>query len=563
MQKIIRSIFKRCFGPRSAEWLLPLFAPYLLSVFGLFLLGVFVAGLSLIPPYLTKLIIDNGLLAGNKSALITYSVALFFVGLVSVGLGVLNSLLHLRFSIRMLMDMRRQFMDLLLHHSPRWHARQQIGEIMAQYDGDTSQVQQFSFNFMLTGVSQSLRLIGGLVMLFVLNWQLALIVSLLIPLELWFLVWAYPKTEKWAGNLRQTRGENAAFATQSISAHSAIISESSSSYIMQKLNEVQSNLIKVTEAMQRWSEFVKFVPTLLTALIRSFVFLLGGLWVISGDMPLGSLIAFIAYITYVIGPAQSLLGLIQAHAKVKVSLKRLSDIISEQPEVSSPENPMPLPGQFDLQLEYINIQHPQTSGPILKDVSFLIQEGAKFHLQGRSGLGKSSLLALLQRQFDPNQGTIKLGGVDLKQLDLKELREAVVMVPQVGFVFEGTIAENLTLNQGPHDKEACRQALRDAQLWPWFETQEQGLDTVITERGQHLSGGERQRLVLARVFLKPFKILILDEALSETDSQATSAIIKTIDEKFKDRTRIIVTHGNVQNYGQFDQQLDLDQTVIA
>ncbi|MEZ5841927.1 MAG: ABC transporter ATP-binding protein [Hyphomicrobiales bacterium] len=169
--------------------------PYLGALGFLFALAIVSALAALVPPYLTKLVIDDGLMARDAAKLIQWSAAFFVFGLAAMGLGAANSILHMRFSVRMLADIRCAVLDNILAQSPRWHAERRIGETLSRFDADAGEVQQFAFNALLSGTGNVLRLIGGAAMLFVLEWRLAVIALLLAPLEFLFFSWARPKTQ--------------------------------------------------------------------------------------------------------------------------------------------------------------------------------------------------------------------------------------------------------------------------------------------------------------------------------------------------------------------------------
>lgn len=547
----------RLFDRQSAHWLMPLLAPRL-KVLGLLLgLGIVAALAALIPPYLTKLVIDRGLMAGDPSALVTWSLALLAVGFASLGLGVVNSVLHMRASVDMLAELRARLAEAVLDRSPVWRAQRRTGEVLARIDGDAGEVQQFAFNALLTGSSSILRLLGGAAMLFVLNWKLALMAVALAPLELAFFAWARPRTERLARETRAERGEFAGQIAEMVAGHGAIQAARAETPVRKALAARQHSLNDALIRAQLWGEVTRFVPSGLTAIVRSAIFVAGGLMVIGGSWPLGSLIAFIAYLGFLVGPMQSLLGLWHAQARTRAALDRLSGVMAETDPVTWPAQPVALPkARGDLRLEGVSVT--QGDRVLTQGVTLTIPTGTKLRLTGPSGVGKSSLLALLQRHADPMAGCIRLDGVDLRHLSRDDLRGAVAYVPQRPFVLAGTVAENLSLSAPEVDAPQMQKALDTVGLSARFDA-EGGLDARIGEQGLTLSGGEMQRLTVARALLRPFRILILDEALSEVDPRTVAAIVSALDEEFGATTRIYVTHGNEAAYGPFDKVIDLTE----
>jgi len=551
----LRGLFNRLFGPREAAWLLPLVRPYRWPLAALFGLSLVTAGAALIPPYLTKLVIDQGLMAGDKRALVVFAAALFGVGLAALALGALNSLVHLRFSARLLADLRRAAVRKILQQSPRWQARQSVGELMSRLDGDAGEVQQFTFAVLVSGAGSVLRLCGGLVMLFVLAPQLAWLALALAPVELLFFARARPVTHEKARNVRQARGALASSLAETIAGLSALRALSASEAAAGRIERRQGSLVDALMRAQMWSEVTRAVPMMLTAILRGAVFLVGGLAVIDGTLPLGSLIAFIAYLGFLIGPMQSLISLWHGQARMKAALDRLDQVMSAEPDVRDPDVPAPLrTGGGELVLSGLAYA-PADGPPLFEDLSIVIPPGSKLRLSGASGIGKSSLLSLLQRHDDPGAGTILLDGIDLKTLSLKDLRNAVALVPQKGHVFSGTLSDNLRLGHAEATQAEMLDVLQLVELDERFVRN--GLATPLGEGGLELSGGERQRLCLARALMQPFRVLVLDESLSEVDGARVSRILAAIDRRFPDRTRIVVTHGEAGRYGAFDRHIDL------
>ncbi|SMX38755.1 ABC transporter ATP-binding protein [Maliponia aquimaris] len=545
----------RLFDERAAGWLLPVLRPRL-RVLGLLLgLGLLAALAALVPPYLTKLVIDEGLMAGDRQALVVWSLALLVVGFASLGLGSLNAILHMRASVGMLADLRAALTAAVLERSPEWRAQRRTGEILARIDGDAGEVQQFAFNALLTGSSGVLRLIGGAVMLFVLNWQLALVAVALAPFELAFFAWARPRTERLARETRAERGEFAGQIAEMVAGLGSIQAARAEEPVAQGLARRQRSLNAVLMRAQLWGEVTRGVPTGLAALVRSAIFLVGGLMVIDGQWPLGSLIAFIAYLGFLVGPMQSLIGLWHAQARVKAALDRLSGIMAEDAALAWPLAPVALPdGPGALRVEGVTLE---AGGKVMaRGVTLEIPGGSKMRLEGPSGAGKSTFLALFQRHGDPGAGRILLDGVDLRHLSRADLRGAVAYVPQRPFVMLGTVAENLALSAPDTPPEAMQAALALVGLSDRL-AERGGLAARLGEDGLTLSGGERQRLCVARALLRPFRVLILDEALSEVDPGTVSRIMEGIDTRHKGATRIVVTHGNEAAYGGFDMTVDL------
>ncbi len=524
----------------GAPWIAALVRPHAGRLALLLGLGLVAAAAGLLPPWLTAQVIDLGLIAGDGGALVFWSALLFAAGAAALALSVLTNTLHMRASVQMLADLRAALVDRLLAMAPATRARHRTGDLMARLDGDAGEVQAFAFNALLTGTGSGLRLIGGAAMLFWLEPRLAMLAIALAPAELAFLAWARPRTAARAEETRSAKGVLAAGLAELAQGLAQVQAAAGEAAARASVGRAQGDLNAALVRAQLWGEVTRGVPTLLSALMRSLVFLLGGLMVIRGELTLGALIAFLAYLGFLIGPLQALLGLWHARARLDAALDRLAPIMADDP--AAPvwrDAPLPLPaGPGHLRLERL-------PGLGTHD----IPPGTRLRVTGASGTGKTTLLSLLQRHAAPATGRILLDGADLRDLDRGALRRAVALVPQRPFLVRGTVAENLTLTAAATEAQ-MREVLAlvglDARLTP---------GTDLAEDGLTLSGGERQRLCLARALLAPFRVLILDEAVSEVDPATAGAIMTRISERFPGRTVIVATHGHETVLGPFDAEI--------
>jgi len=292
------------------------------------------------------------------------------------------------------------------------------------------------------------------------------------------------------------------------------------------------------------SFFATAGPGLMTAVMTSVVFLVGGMMVIDEVLTIGTLIAFSAYLARATGPVNTLLGLYVAARRAKVSLDRVRELIETAPEVTQPPVPQSLPpdGTGVIDLSDVDFSYEPAGPPVLDAAQLHIEGGAKVGITGPSGGGKSTLIDLLIRHFDPDRGQIMLDGVDLKNLDLDELRSKVCIVEQDATIIAGTMAENIAYARPDAERTEIEGAAAAARIDDHIKTLESGYDTALESRGETLSGGQRQRIAIARALLRNPLVLILDEATSSVDADTAAEIIDTVDNLFGEKTRIIVSH---------------------
>ncbi|MBY6057253.1 ABC transporter transmembrane domain-containing protein [Leisingera daeponensis] len=547
------------FTPATADWLLPLLRPHRRRLALLLLISFLAAGLGLLPPYISKLVIDRGLIAGDAAQLVTWSLALFAVGLLATGTGALSSILHMRASVRMLARLRRRLLSRLAAKPAGWFAAQRAGELLSRIDGDAAEVQKFAFNAVLGGSSALIRLIGGSAMLMVLDWRLGLLTALLAPAELAFLAWARPRTERHAAAVREMQGRYAAGLSETLFGLPALQAARGTLWAERRSLRDHDGLSRKLIAQNLWGEFTRAVPVLLSALTRSAIFLAGGLMVIRGEWPLGSLIAFIAYMGFMTGPMQSLLGLWHAQARVKVAAARLNAVM----QADAPARTAAFsPSGYALRLDGVTVS--RGAAPPLGPLSLTIPEGTRVALRGASGAGKTSLLAVLCGRAQPLAGRATLGGADLALLDGAALPPRVAFAGQRPFTLRASLRDNLF-----QSRAFWADPDNEAEVWALLELfgladrfrSAGGLATLLGESGLTLSGGERQRLCLLRALLAPFDILILDEALSEVDPAAAARILAYIDARFPHATRILTAHGGAAAGEEFGMEINLTEAV--
>ncbi|MCB4455694.1 ABC transporter ATP-binding protein [Leisingera sp. McT4-56] len=544
------------FTAATADWLLPLLRPHRWRLAVLLLISFAAAGLGLLPPYISKLVIDRGLMAGDASQLVVWSAALFAIGLLATGTGALSNILHMRASVQMLARMRQRLLSRLAAKPSGWFAAQRAGELLARVDGDAAEVQKFAFNAVLGGSSALIRLAGGSAMLMVLDWRLGLLTALLAPAELLFLVWARPRTERHAAAVREMQGRYSAGLSETLFGLPALQAARGIRWAERRSLRDHAGLSRRLIAQNLWGEFTRAVPVLLSALIRSAIFLVGGLMVIRGEWPLGSLIAFIAYMGFMTGPMQSLLGLWHAQARVKVAVARLDAVMQSPPSLSDRFSP----SGYVLQLDNATVARGDAAplGPLTLN----IPEGTRVALKGASGAGKTSLLSVLCGRVQPLTGRVTMGGADLSLLSGATLPEAVAYAGQRPYTLRASLRGNLFQSRAFWAKPE-----NEARVWQMLELfgladrfcGPEGLDTLLGESGLTLSGGERQRLCLLRVLLPPFDILILDEALSEVDPATATRILTHIDTAFPHATRILTAHGGAAAGRGFDLEIDVSE----
>lgn len=526
------------------RWLYTFVKPQSKAIAGLLALSVFASGLVLLQPWLTKLLIDDGLLAKDYAMLVSMALAMILVGIISTALSGVNRYLHTRLSGKILFSLREHLYQHLQTLSPQFYGSRRIGDILSRLDGDVSQIQRFAVDSLFSAVSSILGLVGALVLLVTLSWQLSLLVLILIPLEILWLRWMRRKVERQARVIRERSADLSSFLVETLPAMKFIQSVSQEDREARKLNGLGDHYLRDLLKLQVTEFFTQAVPGTLTSLTRASAFLIGGYWVIEGQWQLGSLIAFSTYLGMATGPVQSLLGLYVAIQRMSVSLDRVMELRRAEPDITAPVAPAELPADItgDIRYEQVSFQYQGRDRPVLTQASVHFPAGKRIALSGPSGVGKSTVIDLLMRYYDPDHGRILIDGIDLKHLAPLALRKRIALVSQEITLFRGTLAENIRYAAPDASDAQLHDAVEQAQLNELINTLPLGLDSPLGERGSQLSGGQKQRVAIARAILQQPVILILDEATSAVDETTEAEVIRNVDRLFAGRTRILISH---------------------
>ncbi|HEF4763205.1 TPA: ABC transporter ATP-binding protein [Pseudomonas putida] len=525
----------------SLHWLYSFVRPHRLAIAGLLGLSVCASALVLVQPWLTKLLIDDGLLARDFPMLVLIAVLMIIAGLLGTALSGINRYLHTRLSGRMLFALRDDLYRHLQTLSPSFYGQRRIGDLMSRLDGDVAEIQRFAVDSLFSAVSSVIGLVVAVAMLLTLSWKLSLLALVLIPLDVLWLRWMRRKVERDVRQLRERSADMSSFMVETLPVMKFIQSAGQQQREARRLETLGQGYMSQLLRLQITEFFTQAVPGTLTSLSRACAFLIGGYWVVQGTWQLGALIAFSTYLGMAVGPVQSLLGLYVAVQRMTVSLGRVMELRGEQPTVLTPDTPKPMPSSGELRFEDVHFSHPGRS-TTLRGIEARIPYGLKVALSGGSGVGKSTLIDLLQRHHDPQSGRVLLGEVDVRELDLFQLRRRIAVVSQDIVLFRGSLADNLAYAVPDASREAIAGVARLAQLDSLIASLPEGLDSPLGERGQQLSGGQKQRIAIARALLQDPLILVLDEATSAVDEATEREVIEAIDRLFAGRTRILISH---------------------
>jgi len=273
------------------------------------------------------------------------------------------------------------------------------------------------------------------------------------------------------------------------------------------------------------------------------VFALGTVAVTQGDLSIGGLLVFVAYLSQLFSPVRELSSLANAMFRALAGAERVIELLDERPRVVDAPGARALPPlRGQVAFEAVSFTYPESEEPALREVDLQAAPGERIALVGPSGAGKSTIARLAARFYDPDSGTIRFDGVDLRDATLESVRANVSMLLQDALLLHGTIRENIAMGLAGADEGAIVAAARAAGAHGFIRELDDGYDTDVGERGQRLSGGQRQRVAIARALISKAPILILDEPSTGLDARAKAALVDPLRKLMSDRTTLVISH---------------------
>lgn len=431
-----------------------------------------------------------------------------------------------------------------LHSLPLESQRKEgIGAIITKLDkgiqGFLNALTEVLFNF-LPAVAY---LVFGSIIMWQLDWRMTLMVLAFAPIPALMAVWAAPVQTSREAFLMQKWGKIYSRFSEVLSGIVTVRSFAMEDYEKQRfLNEVDEANDKVVKGVG-FDSSIKALQNLSTTLATVSAVTVGGVLVVKGQMTLGTLVAFMAYISGLFSPVQSLTGIYRVMRTASVSLEHIFSILDTQDSLGDAPDATALKAvKGEILFDNIHFHYHATNRPILRGINLHVQPGETIAFVGPSGTGKSTLMALLQRFYDPVSGSIMIDGQDIRTLKQQSLRQHIGVVLQDALLFNESIRDNIAYGKPNASLEEIKAAAMAANAHAFIMKLEKGYDTIVGERGSLLSVGERQRIAIARAILKNPPILILDEATSAMDVELEAQVQEALERLMKGRTSFVIAH---------------------
>ncbi|MBB4210291.1 ATP-binding cassette subfamily B protein [Rhodothalassium salexigens DSM 2132] len=502
-----------------------------------------IASLTLV--YTLQPLIDKGFAGGQAGAVDRYFLQLFIVAMVLALATAVRFFAVTTLGERVVADLRKAVYNRVVGLHPSYFEANRPGEIVSRLTADTSVIQTVVGSSVSIALRNILTFFGGVIMLFVTNAQLMATIAIAIPLVLVPIFVLGRRVRRLSRSSQDRIADLGTLAGETLGAIN----------VVQAFTQEDRERGRFSHSVEGAYEAARqriWVRSLLTAVVIvlvfgaiDFVLWQGAKDVVGGTMTGGQLAAFVAYAVLVAGAAGAIAEVYGDLQRAAGASGRLRELLKAEAAITAPDDPQALPAPVSGRVSFEDVTFRYPSRPdaaALDSLSIDIAPGETVAVVGPSGAGKSTLFQLILRFFDPQTGTVRLDGLDLRALDPADLRKAVAFVPQDTVIFADSVLENVRYGRpGASDAEVER-ALTSARADDFIRELPDGIHTNLGERGVRLSGGQRQRLAIARALLRDAPVLLLDEATSALDSETEKAVQAALDTLMAGRTTLIIAH---------------------
>ncbi|HEY3235363.1 MAG TPA: ABC transporter ATP-binding protein [Polyangiaceae bacterium] len=558
------SVKRHKLAPGTVRRILGFAVPYRRLLVAFLLLVAADALIGAATPLLYRDIIDRGIAERRISLVLALASAVGLLAVASSVFGLAQRWFSSRIGEGLVYDLRTAVFDHVQSLPVAFFSRTQTGALIQRLNGDVLGAQQAFTSTLSNVVSNLLGVVLVLVAMFFMSWKITLLALSLVPLFVLPARLMAPKLRRVTAEQYRLNAEMGQTMTERFNVAGAILakifgrSKDASLEFARRAARVRD--IGVTQSM--YAGVFRVGLALAAALAVALVYGFGGVFAIRGALGVGTLVALTAYLNRLYGPLTALSNVQVDVMTTLVSFERVLEVLDLPPMVADRPDAKPLPRDIEpsIEFDHVSFRYPaanevslaslesvanlSTSAgtQVLHDVTFRVGPGRMVALVGPSGGGKSTIAALVPRLYDATEGAVRIGGREVSDVTQESLRHVIGVVTQDSHMFHDTIRSNLLLARPAATEPELIEALRNAKLWDLVASLEDGLDTVVGDRGYRLSGGERQRLAIARLLLKAPSLVILDEATAHLDSESEAAVQLALAGALQGRTSLVIAH---------------------
>lgn len=504
----------------------------------IFLCYVALMGISFSNPIIIKWIMDRGMIEKNLSEILKYALLLLLLVMAEEGIGILQTRFFLNLHNDVVLNLYMKVFQKLLRVKVKYFAKHNPTELMNRLSTDIENVSLLVDSSMMNVFRYVFQIISGIVGLFVIDWRLALLVLFTVPVKYFLIRIFADKKEMAVRDWMEKETEFAAWFADTVQG----VREIKLWNLYRGKSREFRNRKKEALALGKKSSLIETYSyasdSVLHGALITALYGIGGYLVCRGEITIGGITAFLSYSNYVTGPISLLFNLRFLFAQIKPSMERLREFLKEETEHN--EKGGADIRQFEEEIRFDHVKFGYEEQPVLKDVSLRVKKGEKVALIGENGSGKSTVVSLLLRFLEPDEGQIYIDGQDIRTCRLESYRSLFSVVSQDIYLFCDTVRKNIFMGEERDgDLENTGEKL---QLHSLLRSLPKGYDSVLEGNGENLSGGERQKIAFLRAIIKDAPILILDEATAHMDKEYDNFIHNYILRECPDKTLIMITH---------------------
>jgi ATP-binding cassette subfamily B protein len=544
---------------RNPLGIVEMLRPHFLSL-GLGLLAAIGEGIAnLLDPWPLKIVLDDVLrsqhthgwlnrfifstFGSDKLAVLKFAVlAVFLIAVAGALCSYAEKYLTTSVGQWVMHDLRRILYSHIQRLSLAYHDQKQTGDLISRVTVDIDAIQSFIASGLLGAVVDFLTLLGMVGVMFYINWRFTLVALSVAP-ALFAIVYSYTRRiKKAAREVRKKEGEMASIIQEVLTSIHVVRAFGREDYEQRRLEE--QSLESVEAALHARSLKARLAPLveIIVAVGTCLVLWFGARMVLSGALSVGSLIIFVFYLEKMYKPMQDLSKMTDSFSKAAAGYERIKEVLDTDNRVKDLRGAKPAPRfKGAIEFDHVNFAYnPET--PVLKDVNLAIKPGQVAALVGPTGAGKSTIISLIARFYDPASGVVKIDNVDIRRFRQKSLRSQISFVLQDTVLFHAPIWQNIAYGKPEASRKAVLRAAELANAHEFIEKLLEGYDTMVGERGATLSGGQRQRIAIARAIIRDTPILIMDEPSSGLDAASERLVFEALDRLMEGRTSIVIAH---------------------
>ena len=439
-------------------------------------------------------------------------------------------------------DLRRTLYSHIQRLSLAFHDRKQTGDLISRVTSDIDAIQSFIASSLLSACINVITLAGMIGVMLYINWRFTLIALSVAP-ALFLVVYRYTRRIKQASReVRHKEGEMVSVIQEVLSSMRLVKAFAREDYERQRLEEESLETVEIALRARKMKARLTPIVEIIVAIGTSLVLWFGARMVLSNTLSAGSLVLFFFYLGKMYKPMQELSKVTDTYAKAAVGYERIREVLETSHDVPDLPGARKAPSlRGDIEFDNVSFYY-QPDQMILKDVSFRVKAGHVAALVGPTGAGKTTIISLIARFYDPTSGVVKIDGTNIRNFEQRSLRGQISFVLQETLLFHGSIWQNIAYGKPEATREEILRAAKLANAHDFIQEMPDGYDTIVGERGVTLSGGQRQRIAIARAVVRDAPILILDEPTSGLDAISEKLVFEALDRLMENKTSIVIAH---------------------